>query len=945
MLNKQYSIYSVDTEYFYTKKEGQLHRKRCQLTQEYNRLNNMIKELKLKGGDVDEYKLSFYKSIKKMKSQKVKETKEKLVECFQERLERTTCPRQLTHISNSGTEVISIFDSNVTRLLHMQEQGVNEDLIIVRTYFFDILQDIILNGFIFKGKKYRFFTASAGQIRTKKAVFIQEDKWNKYEKIFMCGLTIDKINEKGGMNINKFLAYLSLNNSATDEWKGFDIDKTIVVPDYETLVGGVVDYIDYETFEIKRKAMNIPITHTDGAGMILPSVSNKNFMIRLAWIKGLLCSFDFVKFIEKFHGNPIIKDIYGKEHNVIEEDIQIIFTKSQFKAYQYYQSWDEYKQYFKQYNCKAGVCNIEEDIIPKAQINYQMLQTLPDITNQELQWLADKSNTKLLKLTSTVNSMKQAFGVTDANKDKTYLQQALDIYPELLQDSHCKEVLKQIKKAMVKRYRSGKLEIDGKYTFIIPDWFAVCEHMFLGIDNPKGLLQDKQVFCRLYRHKTKLDCLRSPHLYREHAIRENINYMNTDEWFITDGLYISTYDLISKLLQCDFDGDRSLVVADNTLVKIAERNMKDIVPLYYEMKKASPEKITKHNIYKGMILAYTGGNIGLFSNAITKIWNNEVWWEGTEQQQQEALDTIKYLCLISNFSIDYAKTLFKPDIPTEVKDLIHHYTKCKVPYFFQYAKDKTLEQVESINSSIVNRLGKIIVNRKLHFGLAEFGKFDYKLMMSNPNTEIDMNVVKEYLILNKLYRFQLRVEEDFDKSNNVKHLSEMIINTLKMNKYTKSQVLDILLKYLYTVKDSPFKECIWFCFGDVIVKNLKHNLKGNTSVCGKCGKRFSPTGINQKYCEHCGSSYQKTEVKFKVCSSCGKTFTIPSKDTHTYLCPSCKTKQKEENKTLFCANCGKEIVVKRKNNRSQFCRDCYREQRKIYRQDLYRTKNYQFNEG
>ena len=44
----------------------------------------------------------------------------------------------------------------------------------------------------------------------------------------MCGLTINKINAKGGNNVNKHLAYMALTNSATDEWPEFDIDKSIV---------------------------------------------------------------------------------------------------------------------------------------------------------------------------------------------------------------------------------------------------------------------------------------------------------------------------------------------------------------------------------------------------------------------------------------------------------------------------------------------------------------------------------------------------------------------------------------------------------------------------------------------------------------------------------------------------------------------------------------------
>jgi len=63
--------------------------------------------------------------------------------------------------------------------------------------------------------------------------------------------------------------------------------------------------------------------------------------------------------------------------------------------------------------------------------------------------------------------------------------------------------------------------------------------------------------------------------------RENIANKFNSEWFCTDGLYASSHDLISKILQYDVDGDSSLVIADPLLISIAERNMKDVLPLYY----------------------------------------------------------------------------------------------------------------------------------------------------------------------------------------------------------------------------------------------------------------------------------------------------------------------------------------------------------------------------
>ena len=42
---------------------------------------------------------------------------------------------------------------------------------VVQTYYFDIIKDIIYFGFEYKGEKYIYFTSSAGQIRQKEMCF------------------------------------------------------------------------------------------------------------------------------------------------------------------------------------------------------------------------------------------------------------------------------------------------------------------------------------------------------------------------------------------------------------------------------------------------------------------------------------------------------------------------------------------------------------------------------------------------------------------------------------------------------------------------------------------------------------------------------------------------------------------------------------------------------
>ena len=107
------------------------------------------------------------------------------------------------------------------------------------------------------------------------------------------------------------------------------------------------------------------------------------------------------------------------------------------------------------------------------------------------------------------------------------------------------------------------------------------------------------------------------------------------------------------------------------------------------MKKAKAEIITDENIYNGLIRAFTGGNIGMFSNHISKIWNDEVFVSGVITEKLKAMDHIKRLVAETNYTIDYAKTLYKPEFPDNIKKEITSFTNNPLPHFFKYAKDKT----------------------------------------------------------------------------------------------------------------------------------------------------------------------------------------------------------------------------------------------------------------
>lgn len=837
-LDKQHHVYAFDTACFYTDKERLWNDKLDKTRAILHRRKLVLENGAIHREIVASQVARLNELVKYFKAKLLAEIESNIG------LTRTVRPEALTE-----RNVVSIFSSELTRCLEMPVNELSDNLVIVKVYYFGVAESVVTNGFEMNGERYVFFSASAGQIRTKKFVAVKQSAYERCWNTLACGLTVDRINEVGGINVNKYLAYLALSNSATDVWADFDIDRCICVDDFESSVYGAVDFIDDETYTIERREMEVPITHTDGCGMILPQLKRRNFMCRLPWIKGLLAPFPFDKFLERVSGSTsVVTDIWGKEHDVLAENIQVIFTKSQFKMWKFYESWDAYKDAFKRYGCRAGVCNEEEYYIEDAHFNYQMMQTLHDLTEEELEHICERTNRTLTNITSDRRTMLRVFGVTPRKHNLTAFQECLRIYPELLQDPYTAETLRDIRRRIEKNALAAKLEIDGKYLFIIPDLYAFCEYLFLrrAPNECVGLLADGEVYARVYRDRERLDCLRSPHLYMEHAVRENVaSDRDMSEWFTTDGIYTSCHDLISKILMFDCDGDKSLVCADPVIIEAAIRCSDGVVPLYYNMKKAISKKIDAAAMYEGMAAAYRGGNIGGISNAISKCWN----------LPEPRLDTIKLLCAETNFTIDYAKTLYKPTRPTPVDTKMRADTGGKLPHFFVYAKDKTEAQVARPNGSCVNRLERIVKRRKLNFDRRNLGTFDYKMLMHDPEcTEINPAIVTVYDDL--AAKVKTRVVADRDNTNGAYVFSQILFELLEAEPDIVL-LTDQLVLHLFREKQTKRKVVFWNCFGDIVLENLRRNVDDAMVMCEDCGRRFRPATSLQVRCPVCQAEYRK----------------------------------------------------------------------------------------
>lgn len=645
----------------------------------------------------------------------------------------------------------------------------------------------------------------------------------------------------------------------------------------------------YHRSEIKR--MDVTIPFTDGFGISLKKMESS--MIRLPFVKGLIAYCPRRVFVDWCSEHNIsikkITDIYGKTYSINE--IDYIFTESQFKMHKYYTNvfnedgnviktgWEVYQENFKKYGCDACRCNVERGVKLNSKTNYQILQTLTtEMTDEDILKLAAYDINNLNGIGRNVQCMLNVLNANEKRNDNlTWFQKSLMLYPEMLKDFYVKTLLKNTKDSMIKKFRSGKFNINGAYTFAIPDTLACLQWWFTDMDKTKiekfGFVKEGTVSCNLFDNKEEVDCLRSPHLDHAHCIRKNHVDNTTKKWSKSAGVYIGMKDTMSKLLMYDNDGDKLLVHNNKVIIKCAKQYQlkHGMIPNYYDMPKANPELLTNKSLFDGIVMAYHHGNIGTPSNEITKVWST-LHPGSTEESIQHAIDVVALRCTDVNFTIDYAKTLYKPTIPNEILKQYKVYSGQKVPHFFIYAKGKRKDQVEELGKCNIDRISDVVKSNRIVFKNL-LGKYSYKVLMNNPNIDIKTEKAQEIVSLyrdieetnlrrishiewdsldfREKKKIQLQIQFD---SNKQRDLFKELIGE------SKEYITDVLVKSL---QDDVNKDTLWRLFGDVIYSNIRKNLEG-TKICKCCGNRFEYDITSRKTPNNCNECSYKIHREQKT---------------------------------------------------------------------------------
>lgn len=710
-----------------------------------------------------------------------------------------------------------------------------------------VFNQILERGLLIDGKKYIFFSSTTNQMKNGEFVLIEEGFHNENQGKFMCGLTDSIINWKGGCNSGKYLAYkgLPLSSSINPEKYRIDIDKCLVVPDFKTMVNEEVetigiDHIRREFTGIERRKEDVEIPQTDGAGMFLPGLLPASAQIRCGHLKGAIFPFDFRRFldlneVEGIKPSPVIYDAWGDGHNVIEEDIQFIFTASQLKMWRYYKSWEDYKAEFHKNGMRIAI-NKFADTEPKGYVktSYQFIQTLSSekLTDEKIVELCADTIEHLDKMKTDLDTM-----IKIASKDDDYITLALKQCKSLVYDGFIQSRLESKFQSERDDARGNKLILkDSLYSYICPDLYAFCTWLFCGIDNPKGIIPRNYVYNSFYNDKPYevMDCLRSPHLYVEHGIRKLVKddvLEKCKEWFNDLDTIVSSHDLLCRLLMFDVDGDEILLTPNKTIIECVPD---DIVPLYYIPFEPVKSEVNNEAIYRAIVSCMENTQIGDISNVMTKNYNND----------DTDMEFNKIMCCYNNLSIDYPKT---QDI-VKLGQYEKKYNALKGeknPYFFRYAKGKKKDSCKKLSNSNADRVCAYIhkqTGNKNYAWKDSEKKFNPSILFNNENpVDIDAEKYRElekvmFMLKNKERSLVSAIKDsmkELSRSEGWKekisrydifyHMCEkLIINIFDNREDAAEYLLD--MEYLQRENENRSKNILWNCFGDLVYKNICNNL-------------------------------------------------------------------------------------------------------------------------
>lgn len=558
----------------------------------------------------------------------------------------------------------------------------------------------------------------AGHSRSQKSFFIRTDVVSKVDEILRCGISQYKEYAKP----SKWNAYYGM--VATDS-VAVTLPNIVVIDNFKKMIREQCDIVqEYgpQKYRVRNDELtDIEMTPFDGEGLVTPDMARKwaeeigcnylpsGFQFRaIPGVKGMLFTFDFKQFAEEYDVSTI-RDIWGDEWNVFDDEIDCVMTKSQFKFYDQYKSYREWLNCFKTkiggYQRTFNISDIAEgvnSIKRNMMISYQPLQTI-SFTDKEIEAVCESTIQTYTSFCTDPNEFIRFRGLRDCSLSKSGDElppyyTALSHDQLLFADPYIRSKVFNDLSGLKNRILSGKIYVRGNYQILAVDLFALCQYAF-GLP-PTGLLKKGEVYSLFWNQKLDagrdamvIDVIRNPHINHEHRLCQLANNEETKKWYRyqTTGIIANIYDsLLLALNGADCDGDHVGTVYDPNIIAAVEReklsgNARTVV--FEPYVSGTSKNSLRVDDVRGLMevnLRSFENSIGDVINAITKLWNCNL--------TPEIRDSIKIMSVIGALTIDFAKTGQAVEIPTEIKMYLR---SIKKPYHLRYQpKNKRLDDEE-----------------------------------------------------------------------------------------------------------------------------------------------------------------------------------------------------------------------------------------------------------
>lgn len=602
----------------------------------------------------------------------------------------------------AGRIVTTVPFPSTELLRYLDSIGVASDTLMVVDHSFDkearengelqqMLNADVERGVMINGLLYEPLMAGASQMREAKSLWCNHEFATRIRKWFCLNVNTRKL------SANKSAKYAALTMSSSMPWgeafpddglyglyKQIDIDRVAVFKDVDNDVSGVFDRVFPDKVE-RNTPMSVEAKFTDGMSLYVVDDSHltpnqrqrviermEAFTFRAPWFKGLavpVLKSELCKWFLDHDKSMLVKDFWGNTVNL--RDLQLISFGTTFKAAKAVASWESFKAAFKQYKREFSVCVLAHS--RKLDIPYQQMQTI-EFEPDEIRAIVDRHTEMMGEYTMAENAPKLLSGS---------MGKVVALMPELMNFWFIRQQMQIAYANKRRKVLGGRYMLASYNPFAAPDPVAVLEH--LSGMTISGQIAPKKVFCRLFDEK-RIDVTRCPHLDHAHAVRDNIRVKAYDGLYLGHTCFFAIGDATMPLLQMDYDGDHVNVTDDKLIVNAARRTSAYVyhnLPLTYPAMDAVGSQ-NEPKLFKRMIPNIKSAPVGLYANALTKIWAGK---EPDSKGFDKIRDDVDFLTRRANTCID-AATHGDDKSSGRAEELTKKLAKTPMPMFHKYAKGK-----------------------------------------------------------------------------------------------------------------------------------------------------------------------------------------------------------------------------------------------------------------